>query len=116
MTELSDKPANFLSGIDSFESMFRQHYPFVCNVISKYVIDRSKVEDIAQELFMELWVKKENILIHTSLPAYLRRMAVSRALNYLRDNRKHNWDDIDDTSQHAPDYVAEAPSALQTME
>src|SRR5687767_11379633 len=93
------KSSIILSQIGPFEQLFKERYAFVCNVIHKYVGDKSKVEDIAQELFTELWMKKDVISIHTSVDAYLRKMAVSRALNYLRDTRKYNWDELDLASE-----------------
>lgn len=105
-----------LSAKGAFELIFRQHYPFVCNVIFRYVPDRSKVEDIAQELFAELWQKRDNLHIHTSLGAYLRRMAISRALNYLRDTRKYNTDELDQEAETIRDLTYQAPSALQQLE
>ena len=49
--------------MDSVEQMFKQHYAFVCNVIHMYVRDRTKTEDIAQEIFAELWIKRDQLLI-----------------------------------------------------
>ena len=81
--------------MDSVEQMFKQHYAFVCNVIHMYVRDRTKTEDIAQEIFAELWIKRDQLHIHTSVPAYLRRMAVTRSLNYIRDTKRHAWEELE---------------------
>ncbi len=105
--------------MDSVEQLFRRHYAFVCDVIFPYVRDRSKTEDIAQELFAELWVKKDQIHIHTSAPAYLRRMAISRALNYLRDSKKHQWEELDITAEPetgSPTVHADGLQALEEAE
>jgi RNA polymerase sigma-70 factor (ECF subfamily) len=96
--------------------LFRQHYSYVCNIIHKYVGDKSKVEDIAQELFSELWIKRDTILIHTSLVAYLRRMAISRSLNYLRDTRKHDWDDLESAADTLQDPMYQSPAAIMQLE
>jgi|SRR5687767_6140840 len=114
--EHSAKTATVLSQMGSFEQMFRQQYPFVCNVVFRYVSDKSKVEDIAQEIFAELWMKKDTILIHTSLGAYLRRMAVSRALNYIRDTKKYNWDELDLASETTHDSVYQEATVIQNLE
>ena len=81
--------------MDDVEQLFKQYYGFVCNIIHGYIKDRSKTEDIAQEMFMELWVKRAQLQIHTSTSAYLRRMAVTRTLNYIRDAKKHQWEDLE---------------------
>lgn len=114
--EHTNKPAILLSQTGPFEQLFREQYPFVCQIVYRYVRDKSKVEDIAQEIFAELWVKKDLIQIHTSVTAYLRRMAVSRALNYIRDTKKYNWDELDIVTDPGHDPAYKGSSALQHLE
>jgi RNA polymerase sigma-70 factor (ECF subfamily) len=95
--------------------MFRQHYAMVCNTINHYLRDRSRTEDVAQEMFAELWVKRNQLTIHTSVPAYLRRMAVTRTLNYIRDSRKYNWDELDAPETGVNQATVE-PDVLNSME
>ena len=110
------KPTIMLSQMGPFEQLFKKHYAFVCNIVHKYVGDKSKVEDIAQEIFTELWVKRDQIYIHTSVQAYLRRMAVSRALNYLRDTKKYDWSDLDQVTENFPDHAHRQPDVIQQLE
>ena len=102
--------------MDSVEQMFKQHYAFVCNVIHMYVRDRTKTEDIAQEIFAELWIKRDQLLIHTSVPAYLRRMAVTRSLNYIRDTKRHAWEELETTTEFDPVSSGYQADAIQQME
>ena len=102
--------------MDSVEQLFKLHYAFVCNVINRYVHDRSRAEDIAQEMFAELWSKREQLNIHTSAPAYLRRMAVSRTLNYLRDSKKHNWEDMETSIDLETELKGQSPEIIQKLE
>src|SRR5580765_477632 len=112
----SGKPSILLSQMGPFEYLFKQHYAFVCNIVFKYFGDQSKVEDIAKEIFTELLHKRDQILIHTSVQAYVRRMAVNRTLNYLRDTKKHNWDDLDQVTESVPDHGSQQPEVLQKIE
>lgn len=114
--EQTGKPTILLSQMGSFELLFRQQYPFVCQVIHKYVGERSKVEDIAQEIFAELWMKRDVIQIHTSIGAYLRRMAVTRALNYIRDTKKYTWDELNMTSEVAHESITQNITVLDRLE
>jgi RNA polymerase sigma-70 factor (ECF subfamily) len=102
--------------MDSIEQMFKQHYAFVCKVIYAYVRDRTKTEDIAQDLFAELWNKREQLQIHTSVPAYLRRMAISRSLNYIRDTRKHHWEEIELSADHDPAFTSREVDVISKLE
>lgn len=48
------------------------------------------VEDLAQDVFLKLWEKRETILITTSFQAYLHRMAANEAISHLRRSKKWN--------------------------
>lgn len=102
--------------MDSVEQLFKLHYAFVCNVIHTYVRDRTKTEDIAQEIFAELWVKRDQLHIHTSVPAYLRKMAVTRSLNYIRDTKKHAWEELEATTEFDHSFAGHQTDAIQHME
>jgi len=95
--------------------MFRQYYGMVCNTINHYLRDRNRTEDVAQEMFAELWAKRNQLNIHTSVPAYLRRMAVTRTLNYIRDSKKYNWDELESPDTGISNATVE-PDVLNAME
>ncbi len=59
----------------------------VCQAALRIIPDENTAEDLAQEVFFELWKRKQVLNINTSIQAYLRRAVVNKALNYLRDNR-----------------------------
>ncbi|HMO38987.1 MAG TPA: RNA polymerase sigma-70 factor [Saprospiraceae bacterium] len=92
------------------ELLFRQYYAYVCKTIYQVLNDEQVAEDIAQEVFFEVWRRKEQLTIKTSLRGYLRRAAVNRTLNYLRD-RKIKWDDepvlpmLEDETPGAPQHL-----------
>ncbi len=67
--------------------LFDQQYPAVCGAIQRLISDKNTVEDLAQEVFVRFWEKREQIQINTSVHAYLRRMAINEALMYLRKNK-----------------------------
>ena len=70
--------------------IFDRYYPFVSFAIYRLVPDSGVAEDIAQEVFMEIWKRRHSLQISTSFKAYLRRSAVNRSLNFLRD-KKHRY-------------------------
>ncbi len=81
----------------ALQHLFHQQYPMVCGVMHRFITDRSTVEDLAQEVFVRFWEKREQIQINSSLQAYLRRMAINEALGYLRRSKHLNDEEI--TSQ-----------------
>jgi RNA polymerase sigma-70 factor (ECF subfamily) len=69
--------------------IFETYYSEVCRHIYRLIPEKETCEDIAQSIFMELWKKRHSLDIHRSIGAYLHKMALSRTLNYIRDNKKY---------------------------
>lgn len=67
--------------------IFRTYYSYLCKVVYKIIPDNNLAEDLSQEVFFELWRRKGQLQVNTSLKAYLRRAAVNRALNYIRGQK-----------------------------
>lgn len=72
----------------ALRKIFDQHYAKLLGDIYRIVPDENTCQDLAQEVFVELWRKRETIDVHTSLRAYLRRAAVNRALNFIKTQRR----------------------------
>ena len=89
---MEQKELDIVKGLNNSDErvirlLFDEYYEYLCKSIYRVVPDASVAEDIVQEVFMELWKKRESIQITTSVKAYLRRSALNRALNYLRKNK-----------------------------
>jgi RNA polymerase sigma-70 factor (ECF subfamily) len=94
------------SGDESaLRSIFDRHYALLLNDIYRLIPDVSTCEDLAQELFVELWNRRGTLEIHSSLRAYLRRAAVNKALNHIKSNRMASWDDESELAE-LPDESA----------
>lgn len=88
--------------------------------VYRYIPNRLMAQDVAQDLFVELWTKRDKLEISSSAGAYLHRMAVSRALNHIRDNKKHRHADVSQmravqASQPAPGDLMDARSMEQMI-
>lgn len=75
-------------GKAAVEVLFREEYEGLCRTAYRYLSDKVIAEDIVQEVFFELWKRRDSLEINISLPAYLRRSVVNKSLNYIRDNRR----------------------------
>lgn len=71
-------------GEQALRPIFERYYPDMLRRIRRIVPDEDACKDIAQEVFVELWRRREDLDIHTSLQAYLRRAAFNRAVNYAK--------------------------------
>ncbi len=68
----------------AFESVFKLHYSHLCSYANKFVLDIDAAEEIIQELFFQLWQKKDELDITTSFKSYLFRAAHNSSLNYIK--------------------------------
>lgn len=93
----------------ALRSIFDRYYGLLLGDIHRIVADEDSCQDLAQEIFVDLWRKRDELDIHTSLRAYLRRAAVNRAINYLKTSRRFVSEDPGTLSQ-APDS---SPSDIQ---
>ncbi len=84
----------------ALQTVFEAHYPEVCRAIFRLIPDHAVMEDLAQEVFIRFWEKREQIDITGSLTGYLYRMAVNEALGHLRRRRFH--EDPADAAVHLP--------------
>ena len=71
-----------------FQQIFQQHYPMVCKTVYRFVRDQDAAQDVAQAVFIKFWEKRQQLQISSSLPAYLRRMAVNEAISALRKQER----------------------------
>lgn len=69
------------------QELYEDYYQYLVNSVYRMVPDQSIAEDMAQEVFMEIWKKRETLEFKTSVGAYLRRAVTNRALNYIRAQR-----------------------------
>lgn len=105
-TESSENFASLLQSGDegAFQAIFQEFYVPVCKTVQRFIRDKGIVEDLAQDIFVRLWERREQINITTSLGAYLHRMAVNEALTYIRRQKKFQTNDITETDFKANDH------------
>jgi RNA polymerase sigma-70 factor (ECF subfamily) len=68
----------------AFDIVFRRHYPHLLRMGESIVRERSLAEEIAQEVMLELWRRRESLDLEQGFRAYLIRATRNRALNHVR--------------------------------
>lgn len=96
---------------ENLELIYKKYYKLVCSAIYKIIPDYVLVEDIAQDVFCDLWRKRETLKITTSLKAYLRKTAVNKTLNHIRKKKIVTQSDDSDVILNI-----EATSSIDTLE
>lgn len=118
MSQLSDSELLELLDQDSqhgIEILFKQYYSYICASVYRIIPDANLVEDLAQDVFYELWRKKDRIKIQTSLKAYLKRAAINKALNYIR-SKKMKFEDDEDNQKTGNIAVSSSEGSLEAGE
>ncbi len=72
------------------QQLFTEHYKGLCLFARQYIYDNEKSEDIVQDVFLNIWEKKELNASGTQIKSYLYTSVRNRCLNYIRDHKKFN--------------------------
>lgn len=99
----------------ALRQIFDRHYPLLLSDFYRIIPDESTCQDLAQELFVDLWNKRGSLDIRTSLRAYLRKAALNKSLNYLKANRRLLFEEQEDW-RHLPDTSAQDQLHLEKQE
>jgi len=70
--------------ITEYETLFRQHYSFLCLVAFRIVRDQGTAEDIVQDFFLDLWQRRTAIQSIDSFQAYATRAVKNGSISFLR--------------------------------
>jgi RNA polymerase sigma-70 factor (ECF subfamily) len=68
----------------SFELFFKNNYQRLCSYAYTFLKDTDDAEDIVQQIFVNMWEKRQTLTIETSVMAYLMRAVRNAALNKLK--------------------------------
>lgn len=69
------------------EALFSTYFPLVCKAIYRLVQDMATAEDLAQEVFIKIWNRRDQ-LNEVYFKAYLHRAAVNMALDHIDKNKR----------------------------
>lgn len=72
---------------DAFAAIFREHYSWLVLAAARLLADRSLAEEVVQDVMLELWRRREELVLAGPLRAYLHQSTRNRALNHLRHGR-----------------------------
>jgi len=85
----------------AFKELVQNYQKQVINTCYGIVHDRDDAEDVAQEVFIEVFRSVDYFRAESKISTWLYRIAVNRSLNFIRDNNKRKWfQSIDDSEQN----------------
>jgi RNA polymerase sigma-70 factor (ECF subfamily) len=65
-----------------YKEIFDSYYVPLCHYCMQRIYSQEDAEEIVQDIFVKLWVKRAELSIIISLRAYLYRTALNRIINY----------------------------------
>ncbi len=68
----------------AFDAVFRQWYEPVARAANRVLHDPGVAEELSQDVFLELWRRRESMAPDSSIAGYLLQAVRNRALNHLR--------------------------------
>lgn len=71
----------------AFRHIFKYHYAPLCAIARNYVADPFSAQTIVDDVIFNLWEKRKEINISTSLRLYLSKAVRNKCLDYLKARR-----------------------------
>ncbi|MDR0787942.1 MAG: RNA polymerase sigma-70 factor, partial [Gemmatimonadota bacterium] len=93
----------------AFDTLFRAHYAALVGVAERMLREREAAEEIVQDIYAEIWRRRETLVVEGTLRAYLFRSTRNRALNHIRHHR------IVQKSEHLVEPVTPMPAPSESI-
>jgi len=77
-----------INNLTTFRKLFDDHYSMLCLVAFDMIKNKQLAEEIVDEVFMNLWLKRESLEINKSIRAYLIKSVQNRCINWLEETKK----------------------------
>lgn len=71
---------------NAFDSVYHQYVSQLFALAHKHIPNRTDAEDIVQEVFLDIWEKRNKIIIHSSLFNYLYSTTRYKILRFIKTN------------------------------
>ncbi len=70
---------------DAFRALFDAYYGRLCAFAVEYAGSMDRARDVVQDVFLTLWERRQDWILHGSLKSYLYQAVRNRALNASRN-------------------------------
>ena len=77
-----------------FESLFREYFDSLMHFAMKILGDEDDAREVVQQVFINLWDKRQEVDLSTTLRSYLFTSVHNRSLNVIRDRKKFSGAEI----------------------
>lgn len=71
----------------AYRALYDRYYKYLVVTANNILGDSETARDLSQDVFFELWRRREEIEVQSSLKYYLRRSVVNKTLNHIKSRR-----------------------------
>ncbi len=97
--------------------IFNRYYKYLVVTAYNLLHDDHRAKDIVQDVFFDLWKKRDNLNIHGSLKSYLRKVVVNRCIDEVRRiKRRGRPEEVQDFNQPALNYSPESQLEAEELQ
>jgi RNA polymerase sigma-70 factor (family 1) len=72
-----------------FQVIFNEYYPALTVFARKFLVDNDMAKEVVQDMFVQLYEKRESLIIQTSLKSYLYQSVRNGCLNRIKQDKIH---------------------------
>lgn len=100
----------------AFRLLVDKYQELVVNTCFSLVHNTQDAEDIAQDVFIEVFRSVHKFRGNSKLSSWLYRIAVNRSLNFIRDNKRRRWfRSFDDSDRSEKDRLEHKSSGMNEI-
>ena len=86
----------------AFRELYKRFYKKLYFIALRYLKHREMAEDAVQDVFVNLWIKKETLNVTISLNAFMATCLKNHVLNVIRSNKKKIANTFELSEEHHP--------------
>jgi len=99
----------------AINTIFLKHHAMLCRISFRIINDPDEAKDIVQDVFIKLWQKRQELNIHYSLEAYLKKAVVNTSLNRIESKRKFVSLHSSESTVQASENVVEGQQSINEL-
>jgi RNA polymerase sigma-70 factor, ECF subfamily len=74
----------------AFELLFRKYYVRLCGFANKFIFDTDEAEEIVQEVFLNIWNKRDHLKLGDEIRPYLFKSVQNLCFNFIEHKKVIN--------------------------
>jgi RNA polymerase sigma-70 factor (ECF subfamily) len=107
--------ASLATGSESaIEMLFKTFYQPLCQYAYSFLRDKDEAEEVVQSAFVNIWDRREELTIQTSVKSYLYRAVRNACLNVIKHERVKKEHETHELAQGEPVHEGTSEGVMMT--